>query len=187
MYAWTAAWAERPSAAVALFVIAFAESSFFPIPPDVLLIAILGANPKSGLRMAAICTVGSVLGGMFGYLLGYTLQPVGNWLLGVFATQEQIQQVKDLYNQNAFLAVLGAAFTPIPYKVFTITAGFSEINFAIFVGASFVGRGARFFLEGVLFRFIGPAAKPFIERHLEWLTVIFFVLLIGGFVAIKYL
>jgi membrane protein YqaA with SNARE-associated domain len=187
MYAWTAAWADRPSSAVALFLIAFAEASFFPIPPDVLLLAIIGAQPKRGLRMAAVCTAGSVLGGLFGYLIGYAIEPVGNWLLGLFATEAQIDRVKTLYAENAFLAVLGAAVTPIPYKVFTISAGFSRISLGAFVAASILGRGARFFAEGLVLYFVGPRAKPFVERNLEWLSVAFFLLLIAGFAAISLL
>lgn len=187
MYAWTAAWADRPSCAWALFWIAFAEASFFPIPPDVLLLAILGAQPKRGLRMAAVCTAGSVLGGLFGYLIGFALEPAGNWLLGLFATEAQIARVKELYAENAFLAVLGAALTPIPYKVFTISAGFSRIQLGAFVAASVLGRGARFFAEGLALYLVGPRAKPFVERHLEWVSLAFFLLLVGGFVAVSLL
>lgn len=184
LYAWTAGWAERPSCTVALFVIAFAESSFFPIPPDVLLLAILGAQPKRGLWLAAVCTAGSVLGGIFGYCIGFAMAPVGNWLLGLFASEAQVVTVKQLYADNAFLAVLAAAVTPIPYKVFTIAAGFSRVNLGVFILASILGRGARFFAEGTLLYFIGPKVKPFVERHIEWLSVVFFLLLAGGFAAI---
>jgi membrane protein YqaA with SNARE-associated domain len=185
MYNWTRGWADRPSATTALFLIALAESSFFPIPPDVLLIALCGAQPRRGAWFALVCTLGSVLGGLAGYGIGYGLQGVGNWLLGIFATAEQIQHVKDLYQSNAFLAVFGAAFTPIPYKVFTITAGFAQIDLGVFTLASILGRGGRFFLVGGALYLVGPRMQPIVEKHLEWFTLAFFVLLVGGFAAIR--
>jgi membrane protein YqaA with SNARE-associated domain len=187
LYAWTQGWATHRSATLALFLISVAESSFFPIPPDVLLIALCGAQPKRALWFALVCTVGSVLGGMLGYLIGYSLMGFGEWLLSFFASQETIEHVKQLYQENAFLAVLGAAFTPIPYKVFTITGGFAAINFWVFVAASIVGRGGRFFLVSGLIYFVGPKIQPTVEKYLEWFTLALFALLVAGFICLKLL
>lgn len=190
LYNWVISWAETPHALPALFVLAFVESSVFPIPPDVLLIPMNLARPRRGFFYAAVCSAGSVLGGMFGYLLGYLLKDaVKTFCIGYIPGFSQ--QVWDLvvlkYNENAFLAVFTAAFTPIPYKVFTIAGGFCEISFLTLVLASLLGRSARFFAVSTLFYFFGPWAKAFIDRYFNLLTVVFALLLIGGFLALKLL
>jgi len=186
LYNWTVGWADRPGGAWALFAIAFVESSFFPIPPDVLLLALcVGAAAKS-FRFALICSVGSVLGGMFGYLLGYA---AWNAVEGIFIpyvfSQALFDQVQGLYQQNAFLAVLAAAFTPIPYKVFTVAAGVFEVNFLTLVSASVVGRSARFFLVAAILYYFGPPVKRLIEKHFDRFAWALLVLGIGGFLALK--
>lgn len=189
MYDWVLSWANHPAGAWALFAFAFIESSFFPIPPDVLLIALSLSMPKRAFKYALICSVGSVLGGMFGYFIGWQLW---QWLSDFFFnnlawvgfTHENFEKVKGLYNDNAFLAVFAAAFTPIPYKVFTIAAGVCNINFAVFVLASVTGRSLRFFATSALLYFVGPKAKTFIDKYFNWLAIAFFVLLVAGFLVV---
>jgi membrane protein YqaA with SNARE-associated domain len=188
LYDWTISWAERPGGAWALFAIAVAEASFFVVPPDVLLIALSVGRPRSALRFALICSAGSVLGGMLGYAIG-----AGAWHLThdlfipwVFS-QAAFDHVGQLYRGNAFLAILTAAFTPIPYKVFTIAAGVFDVAFGVLVLASVVGRSARFFLVGGLIYLFGPQVRRFIERHFDRLAWAFLALGVAGFLAIRYL
>ncbi|MEX2115694.1 MAG: YqaA family protein [Bacteroidota bacterium] len=185
---WVEAYAQKPGAGWALFLIAFAESSFFPIPPDVLLIALAIAVPKRAFTYALICSVGSVLGGMFGYFIGLELyETVGSRIIEFYGLEEQYLTVKSLYDNNAFSAIAIAGFTPIPYKVFTIAAGAFQVSFETLVLASTVSRPARFFLVAALFYYFGARIKPYIDKYFEILTLIFVVLLVAGFVLIKYL
>jgi membrane protein YqaA with SNARE-associated domain len=197
LYDWVLHWAETPYGVLALFVLAFAESSFFPIPPDVLLIPlVLGARTKA-FRLAANCTLGSVIGALAGYAIGYFLwwTPSKEFTgLALFFfehipsfTQETFYGVKQLYDTWDFWIVFTAGFTPIPYKVITITSGAFDISMVMFVVASVISRGARFFLVAILIWWFGPAIKNFIDRYFNLLAIAFTVLLIGGFVAIKYL
>lgn len=188
MYDWTMSWAERPGGAWALFFIAVVESSFFPIPPDVLLIALCAGQPKRSLRFAAICSLGSVVGGMIGYAIGYgAWHAVRDLFIPYVFSQGVFDKVAELYQGNAFLAILTAAFTPIPYKVFTIAAGVFEVNFWTLVIASIIGRSARFFLVAGIIRIFGPTIRTWVEKYFDWFACAFFVLLILGFVAVKYL
>ena len=180
-------WADTPYALPALFVLSFAESSFFPIPPDVLLIALCIGNVQKGYRFAAWCSIASVLGGMAGYGIGALL-----WTDGVrefFTTyvfsQQTFDYVGGLYERWNFWIVFVAAFTPIPYKVITITAGVFGVSFPLFVLASAIGRSARFFLVAWLFRRYGPPIKDFIERRFALVTIVGTLMLIGGFLAFK--
>lgn len=185
---WVEAFAEKPGAGWALFFIALAESSFFPIPPDVLLIALAVAIPTKAFRYALVCSVGSVVGGMLGYLIGLEFYDmVGRRIIEFYSLQEQYAAVKVLYDQNAFAAIAVAGFTPIPYKVFTIAAGAFQVSFATLVYASAVSRPARFFLVAALFFFFGARIKPVIDKYFEVITVAFVVLLVLGFVVVKYL
>jgi membrane protein YqaA with SNARE-associated domain len=187
LYHWVLGWADHRAALWALFAIAFAESSFFPIPPDVLLIALALGNPLKGFVFATICTVGSVLGGIAGYGIGLLLTGVAHTMLGWFASDATIAAVHRQFEENTFLAIAIAGFTPIPYKVFTIAAGVFGVSFPVFVVASVVSRGARFFLEAVLIRFFGEKAKGVLESKFEWITIGGGVLLVGGFLCIKYM
>lgn len=191
LYDWVLKWAESPYGALALFILAFAESSFFPIPPDVLLIALVLGSQTKAFRFALIATAGSVLGGLFGYYIGYAL-----WNIGVdqffFAhipgfTYELFESVKLQYNEWGFWIVFTAGFTPIPYKVFTIASGVVELNLLMFLIASTVSRVARFFLVSTLLWKFGAPIKTFIDKYFNILAIAFTVLLIGGFVLIKYL
>ena len=188
LYNWTVAWAERPHGLAALFVIAFMESSFFPIPPDVLLIALCVGAHRRSFKFAAICTAGSVVGGMVGYGIGWgAWQSVRDIFIPYVFSQANFDKVQQLYQGNAFVSILAAAFTPIPYKVFTIAAGVFQVNFVTLVLASIVGRGARFFLVGGTIFLFGPTVRKFLEKHFDWCAIALFVLGVLGFVAIKFL
>jgi Predicted membrane protein len=186
---WMEGFANRPGALLAIFILAFAESSFFPIPPDVLLIAIAIAQPTVSFRAALWCSVGSVLGGIFGYGIGYFLmESVGYSIVNFYNAQDMWAKVVETYNGEVgmwFLA--GAAFSPIPYKISTIAAGATNMDLLPFIIISFIGRSARFFLVAGVLYFVGPTAKVFIDKYFDKLSLVFIVLLILGFVAIKYL
>lgn len=187
LYDWVLSWAYSPYAVPALFLLAFAESSFFPIPPDVLLIALAISIPRKAFYFAAVCSIGSVLGGMLGYLIGYEfMEAVGNRIVAFYGFMDKWHAVGQLYNKYAAWAVGIAGFTPIPYKVFTIAGGAFKIDFPVFVLASFISRSARFFLVGTLIYYFGPPIKSFIEKYFNILAIVFVVLLVGGFVLIKY-
>ena len=175
---WVEAFAETPYGGWALFALAFLESSVFPIPPDVLLIALCLADPTSSFQFAAVCSVGSVIGGMGGYALGYY---GGRPLVRRLFKPERVQAVERYYDKyNAWATGIGG-LTPLPYKLFTISGGAFAINFKIFVLASVIARSARFFAVAALFLFMGDTAKAFIERYLNLLTIGFVILLALGF------
>ena len=187
LYDWTISWSESPYGSVALFVIAFAESSFFPIPPDVLLIALCVGSQKKAFRFAAICGAGSVLGGMLGYAIGWGAWEAARGLFIPHVFSEDVfEKVVKLYEENAFWTVFTAAFTPIPYKVITIAAGVCHIPFWQLVVGSAIGRNLRFFLVAGLLYFFGAPVKAIIDRYFEILSIAFTVLLIGSFVLLKY-
>jgi len=204
LYDWVLGWAETPYGPAALFLLAFAESSFFPVPPDVLLIALAISIPRKSFRYATIALAGSVLGGVAGYAIGWGLwralgvptDPVsleegilGGALLFKYVpgfTPRVFLRVREAYQHWESLTVFGAAFTPIPYKVITIGAGVCRIHFGWFVFWSFLGRGARFFLVAALIRRFGPPVRAFIEKYFNLLTLLFLILLIGGFVVVRY-
>ncbi|MBE0596923.1 MAG: DedA family protein [Desulfuromonadales bacterium] len=189
LYDWVLHWAHTPYGIPALFLLAFAESSFFPIPPDVLLIALCLSLPTHAFRFAAIAAVGSVLGGIAGYGIGIGLWEVVSPLFFRYVpgfTEEGFVHVQRLFATYDFWTVFTAGFTPIPYKVITIGAGVFKINFPIFVFASAVGRSLRFFLVAWLIHRYGPPVREFIDRYFNWLTIVFMVLLVGGFLLIKY-
>lgn len=180
--------ATKPWAGWALFAVAFTESSFFPIPPDVLLIALAVLVPTKAFAYALVCSVGSVLGGVFGYFIGLEFYGlIGRYIIELYGLHEQYLHVQQLYSQNAFSAIAIAGFTPIPYKVFTIAAGAFQVPIGTLIGASLVSRPARFFLVAALFYWFGPAMKPFIEKYFEALTIAFVVLLVLGFVVIRWI
>lgn len=188
LYDWVLSWAERPHGAQALFALAVAESSFFPVPPDALLIALVMGAARRWLRFAALCTVGSVLGGVLGYGIGmFFMDTAGLRIIDFYHAHSYYEQVQAWYRRYDFWIVFVAAFTPIPYKVFTIASGAFHMNLAAFCLVSVVGRGARFFLVAGLIRIAGPKIKPFIDRYFDWLAVAFVLLLAGGFAVIGYL
>lgn len=197
LYDWVLSWAASPYALTALFVLAFTESVFFPIPPDILLIAMaMGAVAKS-FRFALICTIGSVSGAIVGYYIGNLawLNSNGEFtgLANLFFnnipgfTHELYNNIKILFDEWDFWIIFTAGFTPIPYKVFTITSGAFEMNLIMFIIASVVSRGARFFLVAYLIWKFGPSIKNFIDKYFNWVALGFTACLIGGFVLIKYM
>jgi len=170
----------------ALFFIAFIESSFFPLPPDVFLIAMCVALPAMSFRYAAICSVGSVLGGALGYGLGFWfMDGIGMTIIDWYGLSDKYGMVQQYFKDYDVWIVGTAGFTPIPYKLFTITAGFVHSNFVTFMIVSFVARSARFFLvAGLIWKF-GPQIKKFIDRYFNILSIAFVVLLAAGFLLIK--
>jgi membrane protein YqaA with SNARE-associated domain len=187
LYDWVLHWAETPYGSWALFLLAFSESSFFPIPPDVLLIALAVAIPKRSFRYALICSAGSVLGGCLGYLIGWQFMVgIGERIIAFYGLTQKIDYIQGLYIAHDAWAIGIAGFTPIPYKVFTISAGAFHINFMVFVIASVVSRSARFFLVGGLIYLFGPKIQAFIDKYFDLLAVAFTVLLVAGFVVIKF-
>lgn len=188
LYDWVLHWAHTPYGTWALFALAFCESSFFPIPPDVLLIALAVAIPKKSFKYALVCSVASLLGGCLGYIIGWQfMASVGDAIIRFYGVMEKYEYIQALYKQYDAWAVGIAGFTPIPYKAFTITAGAFRINFIVFLFASAVSRSARFFMVGGLIYLFGSRIQAFIERYFNLLATAFVVLLILGFVAIKYL
>lgn len=188
MYGWVVGWSDTPKAERALGAIAIAEGSFFPIPPDPLLIAMTTAKPKKYLRFATICTAASIVGGALGYLIGLVLfETVGQWIVDTYHLQSDFDAIGQRYEDSAFLAVLTAAFTPIPFKLITVSAGVFHVNFIAFIVASIIGRGARFFLVATLMHHLGRRYKDKIERYIDVLGLLFIVLIILGFVAFKFM
>jgi len=187
LYDWVIHWAETPYASWALFLLSFAEASFFPIPPDVLLIALAVAKPPKAFKYAFICSVGSLLGGCLGYLIGYGFMAgVGQKIVDLYGFSDKVAQIQHLYQRYDAWAVGIAGFTPIPYKVFTIAAGMFKINFTVFVLASLVSRSARFFLVGGLIFKFGPNIQSAIDRYFDKLALAFVVLFVLGFALVKW-
>ena len=188
LYTWTLHWAKTPQAPYALFGIAFIESSFFPIPPDILLIAMVVAKREKWLRDATICTIGSVCGALFGYFIGWSLyETVGKVIVNAYHLQPMMDLVGQKYADNAFLTVFTAAFTPIPYKVITIAAGLFRISIVTLIIASIIGRAGRFFMVAGALRIYGERIAKSIEKYFDIFSIVFILLLIGGFLALKYL
>ncbi len=170
-----------------LAVVSFAESSVFPIPPDVLLIPMVLAARGSAWRIALVCTVASVLGGFAGYGIGYFLfEAVGRPIVDFYGHGNQFAQIQARYNEWGAWIVFVAGFSPIPYKIFTIASGVTVLDPWVFVFASAISRGARFFLVAGLLWYFGEPIRAFIEKYLGWLTVLFVVLLFVGFAFVRF-
>jgi membrane protein YqaA with SNARE-associated domain len=185
LYQWVLSWAAHPYGTYALFILAFAESSFFPIPPDVLLIALALGKPQAAYRFAFVCSIGSVLGGIGGYLIGWQLmQTVGHPIIEFYHAQNQFVEVQRTFLRYGGWAVAIAGFTPIPYKVFTLASGAAQLSFSTFVFASLVSRSARFFLVSGLIYYFGPAIHAFIDKYFNILTIVFTVLVLLGFIVL---
>lgn len=197
IYDWVLHWADTPYGGIALFALAFAESSFFPVPPDVLLIALCLAAQTKAFRYAAICTAGSLLGALAGFGIGYFI-----WLTasGEFTsvanfffehvpgfTVDAYENIKGYYDDWNFWIIFTAGFTPIPYKLFTVSAGAFDINLPMFIIASILSRGGRFFLIAFLIWKYGQRIERFIDKYFNLLAILFTVLLVGGFILIKVL
>ena len=181
-------WAEHKYSIYILAFISFLEASFFPIPPDPVLLTMCLGRPKRSLWYALVCSVFSVLGAVLGYYIGlYLWSSVHDFFFEYIFKESSFNYVGELYHNNSFLAVLTAAFTPIPFKVFTIAAGVFKISLFDLVIASAVGRSARFFIEGGLFYFFGPSIKVFIDKYFNLLTIITTILIILVVVIYKIL
>ncbi len=188
LYDWVLGWADTRYGVPALAAISFAESSFFPIPPDPLLMALSLGKPKKAFWYAFVSTVMSVLGGIAGYFIGWALWDIlsGFFFAYVFSP-ESFNYVGSLYKQNAFLAILGAAITPIPYKVFTVSAGVFHVNLLYLIVASALGRSSRFFIEAGLIYFFGEKIRSFIDKYFNLLFTVFFILIVLGVFIVKFL
>ena len=190
LYLWVLHWADTRYGTPALAGISFAESSFFPIPPDVLQIALSVGKPKRSFFYAAVSAAASVAGGVLGWAIGAFLWHAVEGAMFAYVpgfTPEAFGHVQQLYLGSAFLAIVTAAFTPIPFKVFTIASGVFGVPLATLVVASAIGRSGRFFLVAAVIYVFGPTVRSFLDRYLEWITIGLFVLLLGGFYAVRYL
>ncbi len=188
LYARTLAIAAGPNALAALLVVSFVESSFFPIPPDLLLIPMILARPRQAWRLAALCTLASVAGGMLGYAIGYFLfDAIGRPVLEFYHAMDRYEALKAGFAQWGVWIIIIKGMTPIPYKLITIASGVAHFDLVWFIGASIVSRSLRFFLVALLLWQFGDAARLFIERRLMLVTTLFAVALVGGFVALRYL
>ncbi len=187
LYDWTMELGERPGAMWALAAVAFVESSIFPIPPDVLLIPMVLAARAKWWRMAALCTAASVLGGLAGYAIGaFLFDAVGHPVLEFYGQTGSFEAFRESYNQWGAWIVGGAGLTPFPYKVITIASGATGLDLGIFMAASVVSRGLRFFLEAWLLWYIGPPVRHFVEKNLGLAFTVFLAALLGGFVVVRY-
>jgi membrane protein YqaA with SNARE-associated domain len=188
IYDWMMRMAGDRRAPHALFWVSFAESSFFPIPPDVMLVPMILANKAKAWSYAALATVASVIGGVAGYAIGYFLMDtLGKSILEFYGKTKGFEEFKTLFNEWGVWILIIKGMTPIPYKVLTITAGVTHMPLVQFMLASVVARAMRFFLVAALLYWFGPPIKDFIEKRLTLVTTVGVVLLVGGFVAVKYL
>ncbi|SEA67606.1 membrane protein YqaA, SNARE-associated domain [Desulfuromusa kysingii] len=189
LYDWVLSWAQTPYGVFALAILAFAEASFFPVPPDVLLMALALSMPKKAYRFALIATIGSIVGGALGYLIGWGLwDSVGpyfyRYVPGV--TVEGFDHIGSLFNLYGFWIIFAAGFTPIPYKIFTIGAGVFSVNFPVFMLASLVGRSLRFFLVAGMFYYLGKPAREFIEKYFNLLSILALLVMIAVILLFKF-
>jgi membrane protein YqaA with SNARE-associated domain len=188
LYDWTLSLAAKPSAPYALAAVSFAESSFFPIPPDVMLVPMMLARPDRAWFYALVCTVASVVGGVVGYMIGLLLyDSIGAWLFQLYGLTEGAESFRQAYAEYGHWVILLKGLTPIPYKLVTITSGFAGYSLFWFVVLSIVTRGARFFFIALLMTRYGPTIKGFIDRHFNAVAAGGVAAIIGGFVAFRYL
>jgi membrane protein YqaA with SNARE-associated domain len=180
--------AERKEAVRWLAVVAFAESSFFPVPPDAMLIPMVLANRQRAWLYAGVCTIASVVGGLLGYAIGYfLLETVGDWLIKLYGLGHGYEQYQEQFAKWGLWIILIKGLTPIPYKLVTIASGAAKFSLPVFVMASIVTRGARFFLVAGLLRVYGQPIRTFIEKNLTWVTSGFVALIVGGFLLLKFI
>ena len=188
LYDWTLRWADTPQALTALFLVALTESSFFPIPPDVLLIAIVAARPAGWLRAAATCAAGSFIGAAIGYGLGSGLMTaVGDPIIAFYGAHHHWDRFVALAGTWGVWFLAAAAFTPIPFKVATIAAGATAMPFVPFLAVSLIGRAARFLLVAAVLRAFGTPIRRLLERHFDAASILCFLLLLGGFLVLRLL
>ena len=186
LYNKTMALAGHPQAIFLLGAVSFIEASFFPIPPDVMLIPMVLMNPSRAWLFALVATAFSVLGGVFGYIIGtFSYEHIAEPLLYSLGKEAEMANFSNNYNEIGFWAVITAGISPIPYKVVTIMSGATNLNFAVFLGASMASRGVRFFVVAGLLHFYGHEIRDFIERYLNWVFMLFVILLVVGFIGFK--
>ena len=188
LYDWVIRLAGHPRAIPAMGVVSFAESSFFPIPPDVMLVPMILANRQKAFTIAFVCTVCSVLGGLLGYAIGYYFfETIGAWVVKTYGLQAGLEKFRDEFTRYGTWVILIKGLTPIPYKLVTIASGAAHFDLFTFVWASIVTRGARFFLVAALLWKFGEPIRAFIEKRLTLVMWLFLFALVGGFVAVKFL
>ena len=188
LYNWTLEQSSKKYASWFLAFISFIESSFFPIPPDIILIPMIIAKRTKAFILASICTIFSVIGGLFGYFIGFALfNSVGLILVNFYGMNDYIESLKEYYNNYGVWFVLIAGFTPLPFKIITIASGLFQLNLIVFIVCSLIARGSRFYLIAVLLYIFGETIKKFIEKYFNILTILFFILLIGGVLFLGYL
>ncbi|HEY0926438.1 YqaA family protein [Brevundimonas sp.] len=187
LYDWVFSLARSKHATKSLAVVSFAESSFFPIPPDVMLAPMILARPEKAYFYAGVCTVASVLGGIAGYAIGFFLTDVGLWLMSILGHSDGLDEFQHWFDRWGLAVILVKGLTPIPYKLVTIASGLAAFSFPVFVAASVVTRGGRFFAEAWILKKWGPAMLEMVEKRLALWTVIGLVVLIGAFAAVKLL
>lgn len=186
--AWTLKWSHSRHMAAALFFIALIEAVFFPIPPDILMVAILMINSQRWWYYAGITTAGSVVGAACGYLVGWLFySTAGHYIVDAYNLQEMVNLIGQKYTQHVFLTVFTAAFTPIPFKLITVTAGLFGVPFIPMIVASIIGRGMRYFMVAYIIKIFGKKINYLVFRYFNILSFLFVALLIGGFFAIKFL
>jgi membrane protein YqaA with SNARE-associated domain len=182
LYRWTLSLAESRHAPFALGAIAFAESSFFPVPPDTILVPMSLARPKSAWYYALICTVGSVAGGLLGYAIGALLfETVGKWLINIYGYGARVEEMKTLYAHWGWAVILFKGLTPIPFKIVTITSGLLAYSLPVFIALSVVTRGARFFALALLLKHYGEPIKALLDKYFAWFLLGLVVMVIAGF------
>jgi membrane protein YqaA with SNARE-associated domain len=187
LYDWTMTQAAGPHATRALAAVSFVESSIFPIPPDAMLVPMVLARPEQAWRLALVTTAASVLGGLAGYAIGFFLfETLGDWIIRVYGLGEKFDEFRQTWNEWGVWIILIKGLTPIPYKLVTIASGLAGFNVGIFIVASVVTRGARFFLVAALLRYFGSPIRTFIEQRLTLVTTSFAVAVVLGFVALRY-
>ena len=188
IYNWTLEKAQHKNAKWYLSLISFAESSFFPIPPDILLIPMALASKAKALFYAFICTLFSVLGGILGYAIGYFFfNSVGIYIVEFYHLENSFNIFESYYKEFGILIVLGAGITPFPYKFITIASGVFGLNIFLFIIVSIIGRGLRFYLIAILLYFFGEKIKLIIDKYFNILTIVFFILLVGSVFIIRFL
>jgi len=187
LYDWVFSLARHRHATRSLAVVSFAESSFFPIPPDVMLAPMVLARPERAYVYATVCTIASVLGGLLGYAIGYFLEPVGMSILAFLGKADTFETSKALFQQHGAWVILIKGLTPIPFKLITIASGIFQFNLALFVALCVITRAGRFFLVAFVLKRWGPPMLEIVEKRLALFTVLGLIVLVGAFFAIKLL
>ena len=196
LYNWVLHWAETPHGLIALFILSFSEASFFPVPPDVLLIVLILGRREQALKFAFICSIASIAGGLVGYSIGHFIwwdetnyNSIANFFFNNVPgfTEALFQQIQNQYNNYGFIIIFTAGFTPIPFKVFTISAGAFNISLPLFLIASTISRSARFFLVSFLILKYGDKINNFIDQYFNLLSILFVIILIGSYFLINFI